>query len=191
MQILLDTMVFYKDTDLVGLMKMTKEWEGRMECEMAMHPGYRNQGFGSVFRREFQERIINPRLHSCISLMIAESGATPFFVMFPFLGTCGYVHVDNIASRKLLAKLHHTPVDLYYKEYLRTGEKAAQIFYVSNISSAAIFISEEIKTLILKNEKADKEVIVSAAVKLQECRDRFDVFYRDRKKSELTSPTES
>ncbi|MBY0272297.1 MAG: hypothetical protein K2X02_02615 [Alphaproteobacteria bacterium] len=167
---------FFLDAQLVGFIKMTSphqifqaivEGEERifatLECEMTMHPHYRGQGLGYKFRKKIQEKVIEPKLGLEIDYSkLYPSGKRE---QWPFIlvGTCGFVHIENMASRKLLSKLKHTPVKLSTAPYL--GEEAAtQIFYVSHPIHIPVHLPKEIVGMILSNEVEHNQKIIEYTI---------------------------
>ncbi len=111
---------------LAGIIKMLGDSskhngvEGYAECEMTMHPSYRGRGVGPHFRMQFHDQVIIPIL-----------GTTRIFVDSPavFQGTIGYIHANNIASRRMVTKLGFAPVRFSPKPYFG-GNEAIQLMYV-------------------------------------------------------------
>jgi len=119
----------YGSEKLVGIIKMlgiTTIILGYAECEMTMHPEYRSKGLGSVFRKRFHDEIVRPLIGAQTVLCNSHHALDLERVIFH--GTIGYIHANNLASRKLVTKLGHVPVRLSFKEYL-TREPALQIVY--------------------------------------------------------------
>jgi hypothetical protein len=89
---------------------------GYAECVMTMHPEYCNQGLGYRFRKKFHEEIIEPILgHRIVFADPKAKDRHSLFVEHIFRGTLGYIHPDNLASRRLVKKLGHMPVRFGYK----------------------------------------------------------------------------
>ncbi len=115
---------------LAGIIKMVGDSsthngvEGHAECEMTMHPSYRGRGIGSHFRMQFHDQVIVPILRKKITFVDRGNKEK-----VTFQGTMGYIHANNIASRRMVTKLGFAPVRLSFKPYFE-GNVALQLMYV-------------------------------------------------------------
>ena len=109
---------------LAGIIKMVGDSsthngvEGYAECEMTMHPSYRRKGVGSYFRMQFHDQVIVPILGRKITFV--DRGDKE---KVTFQGTMGYIHANNIASRRMVTKLGFAPVRLSFKPYFMKNDK--------------------------------------------------------------------
>lgn len=140
-----------ENPQLVGIIRMLgvvldePGLEGYAECEMTMHPNHRGKGLGYIFRKQFHEQIISPLLETPIKFQNIKN--------LTFHGTIGYIHANNMASRKLVTKLGFDPVKISCQPYLR-GKQALQIMYIYPPRSTRFKeeIPHEVKTIILEND---------------------------------------
>lgn len=135
---------------LVGIIRMfgavrnEPGLEGYAECEMTMHPDYRGQGFGYIFRKKFHEEIISPLLQTPVKFQNDT--------ILTFHGTIGYIHANNMPSRKLVTKLGFDPVKISCQPYFR-GKQALQLMYIYPPRATRFDgeIPNNVKEIILEN----------------------------------------
>jgi hypothetical protein len=165
---------FYREENLIGFIYVkfrynlpTQQLE-YAECQMLIHPQYRGQGLGKLFRKKFNEKMVAPRINKPL-MMVVEGTYGELSSPHPFLlkGVKGYIHLDNLASRKLVTSLGHMPVDLCYMEYMGTAEKSAQISYIYPPNKDNSYLREEIIEAIQKNDPAENSRIIEAAISRQ------------------------
>jgi GNAT superfamily N-acetyltransferase len=162
--------LYYTDTEdevekMVGLIsimmdcRISRNTNGYAECQMVMHPHFRGKKLGSTFRKKFNETIVEPKVGTTVKFLLSGKP-----VEAEFYGAKGFVHVDNMASRKVLTKVGYVPLELSFTPYQETGEPVAQIVYVYPYShKRPRQLEEHIVRMILENTAAHRGAIIETA----------------------------
>ncbi|AIL13642.1 hypothetical protein IM40_09350 (plasmid) [Candidatus Paracaedimonas acanthamoebae] len=163
---------FFWGSKLVGFLYVKMDYRiadatnAYAECQVLLHPKYRGQGLGTLFRKKFNEEMVNTRVGQPLKVIMARVDCQleehPRIINFQ--GVKGYIHIDNIASRKLMMRLGCIPVDLGYSKYMgSSGDNVAQILYIYPPNNAHSFLTKDIQETIMSNNTTTKPQIVEIA----------------------------
>ncbi|WP_032113721.1 GNAT family N-acetyltransferase [Candidatus Paracaedibacter symbiosus] len=192
---------FYREENLIGFISvkfkfiLSSQQHEYAECQMLIHPAFRGQGLGKLFLKKFNEEIVDPKVNKHLSIIIEDNYGKLVGLphTYTFKGLKGYIHLDNLASQKLVTSVGYAPVDLCYKEYMGASRKSAQICYIYPPDKDNSYLSEEITEVIQRNSNTEKGEVIDAAISRQHDLDQEDFLtnkiksiFRERQSEPMT-----